>query len=202
MRILMYLITVAVMGVASLRLSHTTYNYYVLQVTDLANPHDLAGYFGMEYLSTVADMSRFLLFRRLKTLDEHSGKNVMGEYRRLQMALNVVPGRKDPKLTKMARSVLGIEKQVPYAVTHYDVPDDNHLKRRSVLHEESITDPLFKDQWHLRNNIGKGGDMNVIPLWERGGYVSSCTNIPGYTGEGVTVAVADDGKLGTKMFLV
>jgi subtilisin family serine protease len=45
-------------------------------------------------------------------------------------------------------------------------------------------DPLFGDQWHLRNT-GQGGtpgvDINVTSVW------------PDYTGVGVTVAVYDDG---------
>ena len=48
------------------------------------------------------------------------------------------------------------------------------------------TDPLFGDQWHLRN-IGQSGgqtgaDANVPPAWDLG-----------YTGDGVTIAVVDDG---------
>lgn len=47
-------------------------------------------------------------------------------------------------------------------------------------------DPLFKNQWHL-SNTGQGGgiagmDINVLPVWDRGIY-----------GEGITIAIVDDG---------
>ncbi|QTA88490.1 S8 family serine peptidase [Desulfonema magnum] len=47
-------------------------------------------------------------------------------------------------------------------------------------------DPLFSDQWHLANTGQSGGktgeDVNVMPVWDRG-----------FTGEGVTIAIVDDG---------
>lgn len=47
-------------------------------------------------------------------------------------------------------------------------------------------DPLFDEQWHLRNTgqFGStaGEDANVVPAWDAG-----------YTGEGVTIAIVDDG---------
>lgn len=46
-------------------------------------------------------------------------------------------------------------------------------------------DPLFAQQWHLRNTGQTGGtpgiDLNVSPVWHN------------YTGDGVTVAIVDDG---------
>ncbi|XP_061169906.1 proprotein convertase subtilisin/kexin type 7-like [Saccostrea echinata] len=52
-------------------------------------------------------------------------------------------------------------------------------KREIDLH---FVDPFFKLQWHLINNKRKDMDINVTGVWER--------NI---TGQGVTVAVVDDG---------
>ncbi|HEY7119154.1 MAG TPA: S8 family serine peptidase [Tepidisphaeraceae bacterium] len=42
-------------------------------------------------------------------------------------------------------------------------------------------DPLFPDQWHLRNTSTGGADLDVTPAWDR------------YQGTGVTVAVVDEG---------
>ena len=51
-------------------------------------------------------------------------------------------------------------------------------------------DPLFSQQWHLRNLVQAGGsadqDLNVMPVWASCGD-ASCR------GEGVRVAVVDDG---------
>lgn len=64
-----------------------------------------------------------------------------------------------------------------------------------LVHEERTTrsvpnDPYFADQWHLFNygqvpNGVPGEDANVVPVWNR------------YTGEGVQIAVLDDGVQGT-----
>lgn len=48
------------------------------------------------------------------------------------------------------------------------------------------TDPLFAQQWHLKNTGQSGGtageDINVAPVWENG-----------TTGQGIVVAIVDDG---------
>ncbi|KAI8320136.1 hypothetical protein GQ54DRAFT_241467, partial [Martensiomyces pterosporus] len=45
-----------------------------------------------------------------------------------------------------------------------------------------ISDPMFKQQWHLVNSIELGHDINVTGVWHQG-----------ITGAGVTVALIDDG---------
>lgn len=50
-------------------------------------------------------------------------------------------------------------------------------RRRIVFH-----DPLFEEQWHLRNPVRGQYDINVLGVWESG-----------ITGRGVTVCVIDDG---------
>ena len=42
-------------------------------------------------------------------------------------------------------------------------------------------DPLFTDQWHLRNTAAGQFDLNVVDVWDD------------YTGAGVTIVVIDDG---------
>ncbi|MCG2732227.1 MAG: S8 family serine peptidase [Pseudodesulfovibrio aespoeensis] len=56
-----------------------------------------------------------------------------------------------------------------------DYPDDN--KDDPVV---SPFDPLFSQQWYIRNTTG-GVDLNVVKAWED------------YTGAGIRVAVCDDG---------
>lgn len=60
----------------------------------------------------------------------------------------------------------------------------------------SPTDPLFKDQWHLKNTgqLGANGvaakvgeDINVEPVWNSCGLAATCR------GEGIRIAVVDDG---------
>ncbi|KAJ5976053.1 Proprotein convertase P [Penicillium waksmanii] len=51
-----------------------------------------------------------------------------------------------------------------------------------IMHTLGITDPIFKDQWHLFNPLQPGHDLNVTGLW-----------LEGVTGDGVVTAVVDDG---------
>lgn len=52
-------------------------------------------------------------------------------------------------------------------------------KKRSSL---EFADPLYNEQWHLRNPVPGQYDINVGSVWESG-----------ITGRGVTVCVIDDG---------
>lgn len=49
------------------------------------------------------------------------------------------------------------------------------------------TDPLLSDQWHLNNLAWPGEDVDVMPVWNTCAPANSCR------GEGVQVAVVDDG---------
>ncbi|KAJ1968398.1 pheromone processing endoprotease, partial [Dimargaris xerosporica] len=64
---------------------------------------------------------------------------------------------------------IGHEGQVPSA----EIPIEQYL---------DIQDPLFPEQWHLRNRERKDRDMNVTGVWREG-----------ITGEGVRVGMVDDG---------
>ncbi len=50
-----------------------------------------------------------------------------------------------------------------------------------VGHALPSTDPLFASQWHLKNNVYAGIDLNVFPAWAD------------YTGRGVQLAAIDNG---------
>ncbi|MCU0474698.1 MAG: S8 family serine peptidase, partial [Anaerolineae bacterium] len=72
------------------------------------------------------------------------------------------------------------------------LPDIDGFVQQTALERElrgvadTLTDPLFANQWYLRNTGQLGGtagnDANVVPAWDMG-----------YTGAGVIVASVDDG---------
>ena len=74
---------------------------------------------------------------------------------------------------------------VPYTIHAYEdieyteFIEDCEARTRS-LNNPQISDPLYSCQWHL--NSAEGGDANVEAAWAQG-----------VTGEGVNVAVVDDG---------
>lgn len=54
--------------------------------------------------------------------------------------------------------------------------------QKHIMSTLGISDPIFKDQWHLFNPSNAGHDLNVTGVW-----------LDGVTGQGVVTAVVDDG---------
>ena len=76
---------------------------------------------------------------------------------------------------------------VPYIIHAYEDVDYRKFTQSceaatTALEYTDIDDPLYACQWHLRNREQAGHDINVEPVWEQG-----------ITGEGVNVAIVDDG---------
>jgi subtilisin family serine protease len=57
---------------------------------------------------------------------------------------------------------------------------ENQVSKKRFRRFELPTDPLFPNQWHLKN--GAGLDINVLGAWQSGIF-----------GDGVTIAMVDDG---------
>ena len=58
---------------------------------------------------------------------------------------------------------------------------ENQVSKKRFRRSTNLpNDPLFGNQWHLKNSFGV--DINVVDAWNNG-----------YSGEGVTVAMVDDG---------
>ena len=89
-----------------------------------------------------------------------------------------------------------IKVTAPYSDTTYPVPytihayqDTDYTKfiadceaATAALNAPEISDPLYGCQWHLRNQDQGGEDINVEAVWAEG-----------INGEGVNIAVVDDG---------
>ena len=76
---------------------------------------------------------------------------------------------------------------VPYTIHAYEDTDytefiDGCAAETAELNNPQISDPLYGCQWHLRNQEQGGEDINVEPVWAEG-----------INGEGVNIAVVDDG---------
>ncbi|XP_045624519.2 proprotein convertase subtilisin/kexin type 7 [Procambarus clarkii] len=56
------------------------------------------------------------------------------------------------------------------------------LRPRQKRSKVEFLDPLYEEQWHLKNGVAGQYDINVVSAWESG-----------ITGRGVTVCVIDDG---------
>ena len=76
---------------------------------------------------------------------------------------------------------------MPYTIHAYEDSDytnfiDGCEAATVLLNDPQINDPLYGCQWHLRNQEQGGEDINVEPVWAEG-----------INGEGVNIAVVDDG---------
>ncbi|KAJ5082744.1 hypothetical protein N7532_011787 [Penicillium argentinense] len=89
---------------------------------------------------------------------------------------------------KLARPRQRLHKRIPPPIP--DVASrfitENEMKtletQSHIMSTLGITDPIFKDQWHLFNALQPGHDLNVTGVW-----------LDGVTGKGVITAVVDDG---------
>lgn len=74
-------------------------------------------------------------------------------------------------------------KRLPIPVEVSSRKEDSSVAELNQIKEEfKINDPLFDNQWHIKNVAFPGEDVNVIPVWRRG-----------ITGKGVVTALIDDG---------
>lgn len=64
----------------------------------------------------------------------------------------------------------------------FNAVDSSQLPLKEVADKLDISDPIFAQQWHLVNTINPGHDVNVKNVWYNDNM-----------GQGITVAVIDDG---------
>ena len=114
----------------------------------------------------------------------------------IEIAEDFGPGTYYLKVTSPgALSLFGPEpeeaptKAVPYAIFFEEDVDYTELLEdcaadTTALNDPTISDPLYSCQWHLSSSLWH--DINVQPVWEEG-----------IKGEGINVAVVDDGMYHT-----
>jgi kexin len=89
---------------------------------------------------------------------------------------------------KLAPAAQRLQKRLPPVSVPYESLDKRKedaqvvATRKNVISSLGISDPIFKDQWHLLNTLQPGHDINVTGLW-----------LEGITGKGIATAVVDDG---------
>lgn len=86
---------------------------------------------------------------------------------------NVYLFHKNPNTRAVSESPIHENPHVMWA-------ENQVAKKRFVRAYQAPTDPLYRNQWHLKNAAGV--DVNIEPVWESG-----------IRGAGVTIAMVDDG---------
>ncbi|CAI7580985.1 hypothetical protein PCG10_010511 [Penicillium crustosum] len=88
---------------------------------------------------------------------------------------------------KIAPARQRLQKRLPPVSVPYKTLDKRENAQavafqKNAMSSLGITDPIFREQWHLLNTLQPGNDLNVTGLW-----------LEGITGKGVATAVVDDG---------
>ncbi|KAJ5504015.1 Proprotein convertase P [Penicillium fimorum] len=89
---------------------------------------------------------------------------------------------------KIAPARQRLQKRLPPVSVPYKSLDKRKENAQVVAFQKEamsslgITDPIFREQWHLINTVQPGHDLNVTGVW-----------LEGITGKGVATAVVDDG---------
>lgn len=145
---------------------------WAVEVAPGTDPDALAARLGHTNLGRIASFENVYLFRipltglRADQLDGQAIESLQAEVARMT----------NGRAVELGASSLRTAPEVVWFEHQYARERETRLP----------TDPLFAQQWHLRNTGQSGGtagaDAKVYPVWQRG-----------YTGAGRTIAIADDG---------
>lgn len=179
----------AVTGGAHLRArNYDTHDYYVLELDSSTTPEMVAHRLGLEHEGEMTGLD-----------DHHVFSGARQPHDIVKPAIEDGKRRKrDLGGSDILDSVLFAQRQVPRQPWEKRIPPSPHgprylesrqspdvqlvQKQDQVMESLDISDPIFRDQWHLLNTIQPGHDLNVTGLWAQG-----------ITGHNATVAMVDDG---------
>lgn len=162
---------------------HGAYDYYVLQIEEdaidtfinenkLHNIRFENSLYGFEDTHQVISLPNNVPLKKRGFLFDNENINAVHELRPEKRLFNRFPQPIDTSVLETTEEN-----------DNWDGFTEEQVSRlKSVMDQYQINDPLFKKQWHLLNTFYPGNDVNVLPVWDM--------NI---TGEGVTVAIVDDG---------
>jgi len=166
--------------------NYETSDYYLLHLNDEVSPQDIARRLGLEHDGQVGVLDHLHVFSapksnvdfvsdalRTRKLKRDGGPDILDGVRMAKKDIPRKPWSKriPPGYTSRPAS--------PRA----DKPDDGAVRmQREVMDTLDISDPIFKNQWHLINTVQVGQDINVTGVW-----------LQGITGKGSIVAMVDDG---------
>lgn len=184
--------------------SYEHYDYYAIQLSPIAHISQVAQELELEYEGPLGQLADHHVFSSPRTeqdlvhtsIQDHRTRKRRRDPEALKSSLNhILFHQKAPLKPRMhKRSVLpppsvhdysGVAADLPRRETVVPDPptlDSNVIKQQELAAKLNITDPIFKEQWHLFNTAQPGNDINVTGVWLSGNF-----------GQGATVAIVDDG---------
>lgn len=164
--------------------SHGTHNYFALQIHPQASPDEVALRLGLQHEGSIGELADHHAFSVPK------GNNA-GIARLLHIAREAYNDSDAPFWAailapaddSLQRRIIPPQEARAPDRTLLGQPDEAAVQAQGqVVSLLGIKDPSFREQWHLFNTVQPGNDLNVTGVW-----------LDGVSGEGVTVAVIDDG---------
>ncbi|KAG9246517.1 peptidase S8/S53 domain-containing protein [Calycina marina] len=167
-------------------------DYYVLHIAPTSSPLDIAATLGLTHKGQLGELKDHHIFSTHKQEEDVVSIELKARRRRKRDA-----GSSDildsVKWSQKQQLKARLEKRGPLPpppAGYYplkpredDAPVAVAVQRQDLVARTlGISDPIFKEQWHLMNTVQVGHDVNVADIW-----------MQGITGFNSTVAMVDDG---------
>lgn len=177
--------------------SHDTRDYFALHLDPSTPPAHVERMLGARHegqIGELADHHTFSLPREESSDFNTALDNVRAERKLRRRSGQDIAARGENPLDgilwsqKLAPPKQRLQKRVPPPLIPVARRGSETLNAKAVETQKKImstlgiTDPIFKDQWHLFNTAEVGHDLNVTGAW-----------LDGITGHGVATAIVDDG---------
>lgn len=168
---------------------YTKNDYYVLHLEQSIAPSEVAQRLGLEHQGELEGLSDHHIFSAPKSGDDIVVPELKERKRRKRdvggddLLDGVLLAKKQEPRQRLQKRIIPptpdhlLQARAPQSPVEWAVE-----QRQEVMRQLDISDPIFKDQWHLYNAVQIGHDVNVTGVW-----------LDGVTGHNVTVAIIDDG---------
>lgn len=175
---------------SGVRRDYATNDYYVLHLERGVQPDHVAVRLGLDHQGELGGLTDHHIFRAPKTDDDIVTTEIC-ERKRRKRDLGDEDVLDGVLLAQKQKARRHLEKRIipPPPADHPPPPrtpqkpvDWAVQRQTQVMRDLEISDPIFRDQWHLFNTVQTGHDVNVTSVWQ-----------DGVTGKNVTVAIIDDG---------
>ncbi|KAJ5206234.1 Proprotein convertase P [Penicillium cf. griseofulvum] len=192
-------VTLGLAGAVSANLhprSQETRDFFALHLDDTTSPSHIAQVLGARHEGQIGQLDGHHTFSlpREETAQFDTLLNDLRTRRKLRRRDGIDErGTSDDPLDKIlwshkiAPARQRLAKRLPPVSVPYKTLDKRENAQAVAFQKNAmsilgITDPIFREQWHLINTLQPGHDLNVTGVW-----------LEGITGKGVATAVVDDG---------
>ena len=165
-------------------LDHTQNCYYVAHLVSQADPTNVANTLGLQYQGQLGELEGHFIFSAPGPCRNTENHDILSVFNRRPLNSTLLKRDNIPPTESISFWEPQVHrKRLSKRILQADLNKPAPLDKVSEVSKAfNISDPLFSRQWHLVNNLQIGHDLNVSNVWSQGNF-----------GEGVNVAIVDDG---------